>query len=152
MDSSPFVFAFCCRFIARNVGNDVIDKILNFVRTFIYIGCILAWLFSVERRVIQRQTRHILYAISALMIFWIVIREFKWRFVFNVDIIRYLWYFYYIPILCIPMLALLIAMSLGKTEEYHLPKQVLGLYGVTAIFAVCVLTNDLHRFVFFFSG
>jgi len=86
------------------------------------------------------------------MIFWIVIREFKWRFVFNVDIIRYLWYFYYIPILCIPMLALLIAMSLGKTEEYHLPKQVLGLYGVTAIFAVCVLTNDLHQFVFFFSG
>ncbi|MBE7059295.1 MAG: hypothetical protein E7389_00560 [Ruminococcaceae bacterium] len=57
------VFAFCCRFIARNVENDVIDKILNFVRTFIYIGCILAWLFSVERRVIQRQTRHILYAI-----------------------------------------------------------------------------------------
>lgn len=146
------VFAFCCRFIARNAGNDVIDKFLNFIRTFIYIGCILAWLFSVERRVIQRQTRHILYAVAALMIFWIVIREFKWRFVINTSIIRYLWYFYYIPILCIPMLALLISMSLGESEEYHLPKKVLGLYGVTAFLAVCVLTNDLHQLVFAFPS
>lgn len=47
------IFALCCRFIGRAVDNDFVDKFLNFVRTFIYIGLILAWLFSVNKRVMQ---------------------------------------------------------------------------------------------------
>ena len=38
------------------------------------------------------------------------------------DAVRYLWYLFYLPMLFVPMLALLIAMSLGKPDEYKFPK------------------------------
>ena len=144
------IFALCCRFIARTADNEFIDKFLNFVRTFIYIGLILWWLFSVKKRVIQIQARRTLSAAAVLMLFWIVIREFKWRFILNTDILRYLWYSYYIPLLFIPLLSLLIAISLGKREDYHLPKQTALLYGFATLLAAFVLTNDFHQNVFAF--
>ena len=34
----------------------------------------------------------------------------------------YLWYGYYFPMLFIPLLCVLVALSLGKPENYRLPK------------------------------
>ena len=146
------VFALCCRFIARTVDDEFIDKFLNFVRTFIYIGLILSWLFYVNKRVVQIQACQTLSAVAVLMLSWIVIREFKWRFVLNADILRYLWYSYYIPLLFIPLLSLLIAISLGKREDYHLPKQTALLYAFAIMLAVFVMTNDFHQKVFVFPN
>lgn len=48
------------------------------------------------------------------------------------------------------MLALLIAMSLGKPDEYKLPKSVWLLPAVSGVLLILVLTNDLHQLVFTF--
>ena len=144
------LFALCFRFIAYTVDNEFIDKFLNFVRTFIYIGLILSWLFSVNKRVVQTLACRTLSSVAVLMLFWIVIREFKWRFILDADILRYLWYAYYIPLLFIPLLSLLTAISLGKREDYHLPKQTALLYAFATLLAVLVMTNDFHQIVFIF--
>lgn len=57
---------------------------------------------------------------------------------------------YYIPLLTIPFLGLLTAMSLGKAEDYKLPEWTGALYIPTIISIVFVLTNDLHQKMFAF--
>lgn len=64
--------------------------------------------------------------------------------------VRYLWYLFYLPMLFVPMLALLIAMSLGKPDEYKFPKGMSILWIISGTLLLLVLTNDLHQFVFTF--
>lgn len=64
--------------------------------------------------------------------------------------VRYLWYLFYLPMLFVPMLALLIAMSLGKPDEYKFPKGMSVLWIISGVLLLLVLTNDLHQFVFTF--
>ena len=66
------------------------------------------------------------------------------------DAVRYLWYLFYLPMLFVPMLALLIAMSLGKPNEYKFPKRMSVLWIISGVLLLLVLTNDLHQFVFTF--
>lgn len=142
--------AICCRPIARRIDNEFVDKLLNFIRTFIYLGLFATWGISARRRVIQVEVRRWLLAVSVLMVSWIAVREFKWRFVMRPDLIRYLWYSYYIPILMIPLFALFVAMSLGRSADYRLPKWT-ELFWVPTLFMICtVLSNDLHQAVFRF--
>lgn len=64
--------------------------------------------------------------------------------------IRYLWYLFYLPMLFVPMLALLIAMSLGKPDDYRLPGWTRALWLISGALLLFVLTNDLHQLVFTF--
>ncbi len=141
--------AILCRYLGYHTSA-FFSRMLNFVRTFIYIGLISAWGVSANRRVVQSQVRIILNSVSLIMVFWLAIREFKYRFVENPTVIRYLWYSYYLPILLIPLLAFLVSLSLGKSEKYRLPKSSLLLFIPTFVLFALVLTNDLHQTVFVF--
>ena len=66
--------------------------------------------------------------------------------------IRYLWYGYYVPMLFVPLLCVLVALSLGKPENYRLPKWTGLLYLPTTLLLLLVLTNDLHQMVFVFPA
>ena len=61
-----------------------------------------------------------------------------------------MWYFFYLPMLFIQMLALLIAMSLGEPDGYRLPKSTLILWCISTVFLLLVLTNDFHQLVLTF--
>lgn len=141
--------ALACRLFGLNSGA-YLSKLLNFIRTFIYIGLISVWGVSVNRRVVSGQVRRILDSTVVMMIFWLTVREFKFRFISNPDVIRYLWYSYYIPIISIPLMALFVSVSLGKSEKYRLPKQYLLLLIPMAVLIALVLTNDAHTLVFSF--
>ncbi len=54
------------------------------------------------------------------------------------------------PMLFVPMLALPIAMSLGKPDQYKFPKGMSVLWIISGVLLLLVLTNDLHQFVFTF--
>ena len=53
-------------------------------------------------------------------------------------------------VLLIIWMALLIAMSLGKPDEYKFPKGMSILWIISGTLLLLVLTNDLHQFVFTF--
>lgn len=56
------------------------------------------------------------------MVFWFVIRSLKFHIVSSElypNITRYLWYLYYLAILFIPLLAVFVAISIGKSEKVH---------------------------------
>lgn len=141
------ITAYCFRIVGKG---SFYPTLFSYLRSFIYIGLFAAWGLSVRQRIVQAQVRRYLTGASVLLIFWMASRSAKYFIFWQPDAIRYLWYLYYLPMLFVPMLALLIAMSLGKPDEYRLPKATLALWAVSGAMLLLVLTNDLHQLVFTF--
>lgn len=140
--------------VCRYVGNaGIIPKLAGLIRSGIYLGLYAAWGISLRGRIIQPQARRYLTAIAGLMVFWFVLRTCKFHIIptgTHPDLIRYLWYLYYLPMLFIPLLAVFVSLSLGEPEQFRLPKWVKLLYLPTVLLVLLVLTNDLHHLVFTF--
>ena len=132
------------------VVNEQLDQFFAILRAAIYIGLFVAWGISVRSRIIQPQVRRYLTAVSALMIFWMTVRSIRYSLEEALWVMRHLWYLYYLPMLFIPLLALFVALSLGKPDNFRLPKWTALLYIPTAALLLLVLTNDLHQLVFRF--
>ena len=151
---------FFCVFLAvltaavlRLVGFEVNGPFVLFLsisRASIYIGLFAVWGISVRNRIIQPQVRRCLTAVSVLMIFWITVRTIRFSLEGCPWAVRHLWYLYYLPMLFIPLLAVFIALSLGKPERFRLPKWASLLNIPTTLLLLFVLTNDLHQLVFVF--
>ena len=143
------ILTYCFRFIGKG---SFYPTLFSYLRSFIYIGLFTAWGLSVRQRIVQKQVKKYLTGTSVLLIFWIASRSAKYFIFWQSDAIRYLWYLFYLPMLFVPMLAVLIAMSLGKPDEYKLPRSTLLLWANSGTMLLLVLTNDLHRIVFTFSS
>lgn len=152
--------AFFCALLAvfaaaalRQIGYHVNEQLNLFcivLRTSVYIGLFSAWGISVSNRIIQPQVRRYLVAISLLMGLWIAVRGIKYSLDTYAWLMRYLWYLYYLPMLFIPLLALFVAVALGKPDHLRLSKWMNLLYIPTAVLLLFVLTNDLHQLIFRF--
>ena len=156
--NSKFLCVFFAVFTAavlRQVGflvNELLGPFLIILRASIYIGLFAIWGISVRNRIIQPQVRRYLTAVSTLMVFWITVRTIRYSLEECPWVMRHLWYLYYLPILFIPLLAVLVALSLGKPENFRLPKWVTLLNIPTTTLLLLVLTNDLHQLVFVFPA
>ncbi len=125
------------------------DLNVQILRSVIHIGLLTAWGISIHSRIIQIQVRRYLLGVVELMALWLILKTVKHSISFT-DIQRFLWYFYYIPMLFIPLLSLFVSMSLGKNETYRLPMWTKLLYVPPAVLFTIVLTNDFHQKVFSF--
>ncbi len=123
----------------------------NYLRSGIYVFLFGAWGLSIRFRIVQTHVRRYLLMIAALMMLWLLLRSVKFS-IDNVDAERLLWYCYYVPMLFIPMLSMFVSLSLGKPEDFQLPRWTKLLYLPTTLLLLLVLTNDLHQFVFFFPS
>ena len=103
------------RYASRTVLH---SPIYGHLRSGIYIFLLSAWCHSVWVRIVQTQVQRYLLAISMLMVLWLLLRSIKFS-IANTDAERWLWYFYYVPILFIPMLSVFVSQSLGKPEDFH---------------------------------
>ncbi len=126
------------------------DRFINLLRTAIYAGIILWWGLSVYRRIMQEQLRLFLAAAAVLMVFWIVLREIKFRYTASPDLIRHLWYLYYVPFLTIPLLSFFSSLFPGRPENFRIDKRLYLLFIPGFSILVMVLTNDLHELAFRF--
>lgn len=141
-----------CAIVLRVLGKfDILIAPGGIARSLIYVALYIGWGISVSKRIIQVQVRHYLIAVSGLMVFWFVIRSMRYFFITDIGIARQLWYWYYLPMLFIPLFSLFVAISLGKPENARLSKTALVLlYIPTVLCLQLVLTNDLHQLVFSF--
>ena len=142
------ICAICARIAARY---GYYAQPLSTVRAVIYMGLLAAWGISVQTRIIQTQVRRYLLAIAGLMLLWLTLRTVKYN-TYNITAECFLWYGCYLPMLFIPVLAVLVALSLGKPENYRLPKRTHFLYLPSVLLFLLVLTNDLHQLVFLFPN
>ncbi len=121
------------------------------LRGAIHICLLTAWGVSIRTRIIQTQVRRYLLAIIAMMALWVTLKIIKHS-INSMDIKRWLWYWYYFPMLFIPVVALFVSMSLGKAENFRIPLWTKLLYLPSALLFLLVLTNDVHQDVFFFPS
>ncbi len=141
-------FAMWLRYASRQIFH---SPAVSHLRSGIYVFLFSAWSYSLWNRIVQTQVRRYLLAISALMVLWILLRSIKFS-IENTDAERWLWYFYYFPMLFIPMLSVFVSLSLGKGEDFRLPRWTKILYLPTLLLLLLVLTNDLHQQVFSFPS
>ena len=141
-------FAMWLRYASRHIFH---SPVVNHLRSGIYVFLFSAWCYSLWIRIVQTQVRRYLLAISALMVLWILLRSIKFS-IENTDAERWLWYFYYFPMLFIPLLSVFVSRSLGKGEDFRLPRWTKLLYFPTLLLLLLVLTNDLHQQVFSFPS
>ena len=141
-------FAMWLRYASRHIFH---SPVLNHLRSGIYVFLFSAWCYSLRIRIVQTQVRRYLVAISVLMVLWLLLRSIKFS-IENTDAERWLWYFYYFPMLFIPMLSAFVSQSLGKGEDFRLPRWTKLLYLPTLLLLLLVLTNDLHQQVFSFPS
>ena len=148
--AAMLLIAYSCRIIGNN---GYYKTEVGLLRSFIFISLFAAWGASLYNRIIQTRIRCYMSAIALLMIFWFIIRTLKYYFIsaeLYPGIVRHLWYMYYLAMLYIPLLAVYVAMSIGETEDSHLPKKAALLYIPILFLFLLVITNDLHEFVFIF--
>lgn len=138
--------------LPSNSGVPIIHNLSNgLLYSVIYLGIFVGWGVSIRRRIIQEQTLRLVLIVTGLMIFWFMTRTIKYQFIIDQPALdRLFWYAYYIPMLLIPLITVLIALTLGKTETYRLSPWIRLLYLPTIILILTVLTNDLHQLVFKF--
>ena len=141
-------FAMWLRYASRHIFH---SPAVSHLRSGIYVFLFSAWCYSLWIRIVQTQARRYLLATSALMVLWILLRSIKFS-IENTDAERWLWYFYYFPMLFIPMLSVFVSRSLGKGEDFRLPRWTKLLYLPTLLLLLLVLTNDLHQQVFSFPS
>lgn len=122
----------------------------SIIRSAFYILLFSLWGMSLHWRIIHPRVRFYLVGSASMMVFWMIIRSLKWFVADTPFEIRYLWYFFYIPMLILPLFFFLIAMSLGKPERYSFPSWTKLLYLVTAVLLFLVLTNDFTEWMFRF--
>lgn len=150
----PVLACVCLAILCRRFHFPVpmLNSFLQILRPLLYIGLYSAWVFSFQKRIIHKPTRHCLTAIAGLMIFWMFART--CRYVAPNELVlpqRLFWYLYYIPLLLIPAISVCLALYMRRTEKYKIPMKVKGcLFGVTFLLVAVVLTNDLHQWVFCF--
>ena len=141
-------FAMWLRYASRHIFH---SPVVSHLRSGIYVFLFSVWCYSLWIRIVQTQVRRYLLAISVLMVLWILLRSIKFS-IENTDVERWLWYFYYFPMLFIPMLSVFVSRSLGKGEDFRLPRWTKILYVPTLLLLLLVLTNDLHQQVFSFPS
>lgn len=141
--------AYACRMLAKF---DIGGPAVNHIRTALYLLLFALWGFSLDRRIIQRQTLHCLHLTAALMLLWLILRTLKYSVVTGPAAGRYIWYLYYLPMLFLPLLWVYIALSMGKPEDYRLSRGIGMLSIVPAALFLLVITNDLHQQVFAFKS
>ena len=147
------ILAIIAAMVLRQMDADVtLNRVFDILRASIYIGLFVAWGISIHRRIVQPQVSLYLIAISALMVLWIILRTIRYSLTDCIWLMRYLWYLYYLPMLLIPLLGVFVALSLGKTENFRLPKWTALFYIPTIVLFLLVMTNDLHQHVFIFPA
>ena len=146
---SVIAAAYTCRMLAKF---DIGGVYSNYLRAALYLLLFALWGVALDRRIIKKPVLHCLRLTAALMLLWLTLRTLKYEVVTDPTVMRYVWYFYYLPMLFIPLLGVYIALSLGQPERYRITGKSATLAIFPTVLFLFVITNDLHQQVFAFQG
>lgn len=132
----------------------MMEHLANQIVLFIYVGLISIWGVTIYMRIINVKIRRYLITSVFLMLFFVIVRTIKHRLPENIliEVARYAWYCYYIPMILIPLLSLLASIYLGKYEDYKIDKKYYLLFFFATILIIGIFTNDYHQLAFQFEN
>ena len=118
---------------------------LNYV---ILTGLLLFWLQSVRTRLLPSAIRTYILSAALLMLLYMLLRIFKYRFAVEPVVMRYAVYTYFIPQLLIPALFLMTCIRIRRGDSERGKKNESLLLIPACLLALAVITNDLHALVY----
>lgn len=116
-------------------------------------GLCIGLIYSYHRRITFRGSlsRYVI-ATPWMMLLLILTRGLKYSVVGGVDgAARFFWYFYYVPMLILPLLETFAAVHMQKKDDWKMPRAWHILTLLTVIFIALILTNDYHQMAFSFQ-
>ena len=117
---------------------------------FLTLSVLLVQYFA-ERIVDRGKMKRWMLASTSLMVLFMFLRVVKYEaFADDYFLCRYMWYLYYLPVLCIPLCTFYATLWIGGGEEGRFTKVKWGSAAITFLLLFFVLTNDLHQKVFCF--
>ena len=113
---------------------------------------IIFWSLTIDQRILNRKIRLDLRVASILALSLFIIRTCKYNIFYNdLTAQRYLWYFYYIPFIAVPLLSLGAAYRVGKPDDIKLPRVFCFLRVIALLLIGGIITNDIHGAGFTFQ-
>ena len=113
----------------------------------IYTLLIIFWIQSVYTRLLPSRARSYMIVVAVFMIFYLILRVYKYR-IAGVDAgIRLSWYAYYIPMTVIPALFLMVCICIHRGAAKTKVDERLFIIPATVLSGI-IITNDLHHLVF----
>ena len=117
--------------------------------SLVYLAICFEWLHSIQKRFLQRNLRRLMTAFAALIVLWNVLRLVKYNLtepfgVWN----RQLWYWYYVPLMLMPVLMFWATLYCGKSDMSALPPKWRLVAVPYLLVMLGILTNDLHQQAF----
>ena len=113
----------------------------------------LIWLFASRRRFPQQGMRRLMTAAALLMMLWTIVKTIRYEYVpLGSAVSRHIWYWYYFPVVTLPVLLLMTTFYLGRTDGYELPRKAVLAFIPSAAVTAGIVTNDVHQLAFRFEG
>ena len=113
----------------------------------IYTVLIIFWIQSVHTRLLPSRARNYMVIVALLMIFYLVLRAYKYRIAGEDAVMRLSWYAYYIPMTFIPALFLMVCIRIKKgTAKLKVDEKIFLI--PAAVLSGLIMTNDLHHLIF----
>lgn len=125
-----------------------LDTLMTCVNYLTYIGLLLFWIEAVRIRLLPSAARTSILSAAFLMLLYMLLRVFKYRFAVSVIALRYAVYAYWIPQMLIPTLFLMTCIRIrcgGQEKEKRNENLLLIPAGILAFMA---MTNDIHSLVY----
>ena len=122
------------------------DTFLVILRGALYAGLLLGWLSSVRTRLLPSPARSYILVSGGLLLLLLLLQNVRYRVLPDgVDLTRWCWYAYYIPMILVPALFAMscIHMSRGIPGQTDLAPLI-----PSVLLALGVLSNDLHHWAF----
>ncbi len=123
---------------------DTLMAALNYV---ILTGLLLFWIQSMRVRLLPSASRTSIVWAAYLMLLYMLLRIFKYRFAVEPVMMRYAVYAYWIPQMLIPALFLMTCIRIRRREQEGKGREALLLIPAVLL-AMAVMTNDLHGLVY----
>ena len=144
-----FLFAF---FVIGSIANVTWNEPLSLTGTMVFSSLCIMWTASIQSRIIRRREKRYFFFLGAFMLMWMVERAIKYSFFLNNEWLeRTLWYAYYIPLILMPLISLMIAIRLGKTDDEQIKTTPKLLFIPALLLILGIMTNDLHQLAFRFK-
>ena len=116
----------------------------------IYYGAVVViWAMSIQVRIIKKRVRNCLLLIAVMLLIYLIFQVERYKLINSeIFLLRNVWYWYYVPMIGIPLLFYFISRTIYSDNETLLrPVNILMM-----IFGICLcigfVTNDLHGLAF----
>ena len=115
----------------------------------VYLFLLVFWIHSVQGRLLPSRSRNYLITAALCAIAMLILRSIKYRLidVADLDLTRYIWYAYYVPMILLPTLFLMTCITIERKNKPKKFDERLLLIPASVLILL-FLTNDLHYLAF----